>query len=231
MMAVDILPTAIPIDASKHFSDALFPYLTTLIEEFSLGKNNARSSSLSASAEKGSSIVNGTEGEGEPSSSLWGHTSALNKATVARGGELMKDHEWLRELVEPHVRLKLEFEAEGMGVGNMVRREASTSLPTGSTTTLQSPLPSSSSSPHLATQEINPGPVKATQSQSAAEASNSAAYTLYVSRMASKVAEEVNRRSGQSLIKKRVLLLGSGMVAQPVVDYLVCKAGMEVTIG
>lgn len=31
--------------------------------------------------------------------------------------------------------------------------------------------------------------------------------------------------------RKRVLLLGSGMVAQPVVDYLVCKHGVKLMIG
>jgi alpha-aminoadipic semialdehyde synthase len=31
MMAVDILPTALPIDASTHFSSVLLPYLESLI--------------------------------------------------------------------------------------------------------------------------------------------------------------------------------------------------------
>ncbi|KAJ7095979.1 Saccharopine dehydrogenase-domain-containing protein [Mycena belliarum] len=34
MMAVDILPASIPLDASEHFSTALFPYLQTLIEHY-----------------------------------------------------------------------------------------------------------------------------------------------------------------------------------------------------
>jgi hypothetical protein len=34
MMAVAILPTSLPLDASKHFSDALFPYLMGLIGEY-----------------------------------------------------------------------------------------------------------------------------------------------------------------------------------------------------
>jgi len=162
MMAVDILPSGIPIDASKHFSDVLLPYLTTLIEEYSFGGNDTRSSfppSVLASAEK-ESDNNGNGDEG--SRSLL--SSALDRATVARGGELMKDHEWLRKLVEPHIRLELPSPFDKF------------------------------------TQPIT-------------------------------LSKRVDRKDKQKLSKKRVLLLGSGMVAQPVVDYLVCKGGMEVTIG
>ncbi|KAJ7134466.1 Saccharopine dehydrogenase-domain-containing protein [Mycena epipterygia] len=38
MMAVDILPASIPLDASEHFSNVLFPYLEALIESYSGGK-------------------------------------------------------------------------------------------------------------------------------------------------------------------------------------------------
>jgi alpha-aminoadipic semialdehyde synthase len=34
MMAVDILPTALPIDASTHFSNVLMPYLESLIADY-----------------------------------------------------------------------------------------------------------------------------------------------------------------------------------------------------
>lgn len=34
MMAVDILPTSLPLDASTHFSNVLRPYLKTLIREY-----------------------------------------------------------------------------------------------------------------------------------------------------------------------------------------------------
>jgi len=34
MMAVDILPTALPIDASTHFSNVLVPYLESLINGY-----------------------------------------------------------------------------------------------------------------------------------------------------------------------------------------------------
>jgi len=189
MMAVDILPSGIPIDASKHFSDALLPYLTTLIEEFSFGGNNARpssSSSVLASAEKESGN-NGNGSEGSHSSL----SSALNKATVARGGKLMKDHEWLRELVKPIQR----------------------SLPTSPE--LQSP-PTQRSLP--TSPELQSPP---TSSHFGPRGLNSSPFNKLIK----------PPKADQGLIKKRVLLLGSGMVAQPVVDYLVCKGGMEVMIG
>jgi alpha-aminoadipic semialdehyde synthase len=37
MMAVDILPASIPLDASEHFSNALVPYLENLIEHYKTG--------------------------------------------------------------------------------------------------------------------------------------------------------------------------------------------------
>ncbi|KAF9005216.1 Saccharopine dehydrogenase-domain-containing protein [Cyathus striatus] len=36
MMTVDILPTAIPLDASKHFSNAMLPYLESLIHTYKM---------------------------------------------------------------------------------------------------------------------------------------------------------------------------------------------------
>ncbi|KAJ7644034.1 Saccharopine dehydrogenase-domain-containing protein [Roridomyces roridus] len=38
MMAVDILPASIPLDASEHFSTALMPYLESLIESYQKGQ-------------------------------------------------------------------------------------------------------------------------------------------------------------------------------------------------
>lgn len=66
-MAVDILPSSLPFDASKHFSDALFPYLMALIGEYR---------------------ENSAEGV---------YDKALCEATIARAGELVGKHEWLKE--------------------------------------------------------------------------------------------------------------------------------------
>ena len=187
MMAVDILPTAIPIDASKHFSDRLLPYLTTLIEEFSFKGSSAFSAENEFEKE---------DGGGEKGETL---SAALRRATVARGGELMEGHKWLRELVEPHVGLTLGSEA----AMDEEKNEAKT--------------------------RDNDKAKRKFPPQLADKDSNSMAYPPQVSQMAGRL----NHRDGhgQSPGKKRVLLLGSGMVAQPVVDYLVCKAGVEVRIG
>lgn len=154
-MAVDILPTALPIDASKRFSDVLLPYLATLIEEDSCGEG---SSLLEA--------VGDAEGPGggSPSSS---RSSALRRATVARGGELMEGHKWLKELVDKHVSL--------------------------------------ASDRNFAPDSLRPSRTTA-------------------------AAGQMKSLEGRST-KKKVLLLGSGMVAQSVVDYLACKAGVQVSIG
>jgi alpha-aminoadipic semialdehyde synthase len=69
MMAVDILPASIPLDSSRHFSEVLCPYLTTLIQEY-----------------RGERVV--------PE-----YGRALSRATVARNGELVGKHQWLAESV------------------------------------------------------------------------------------------------------------------------------------
>ena len=73
MMAVDILPSSLPLDASKHFSDAILPYLRSLIREY--------------------------RGEREEGGTGRGYMEALDKATVVRGGELVERHKWLGEPV------------------------------------------------------------------------------------------------------------------------------------
>ena len=70
MMAVDILPSSLPLDASRHFSQVLFPYLISLIREY--------------------------QGEGNTDA----HRNALNRATVATDGALVDKHAWLKEPLE-----------------------------------------------------------------------------------------------------------------------------------
>jgi len=67
MMAVDILPSSLPLDASVHFSGVLWPYIMSLVREY--------------------------QGESEED----GEREALDGATVARGGELVGRHSWLEE--------------------------------------------------------------------------------------------------------------------------------------
>ena len=73
MMAVDILPTTIPLDASRHFSSKLEPYLWALINQM-----------------RGKSV------EGEEAK----YAEALDRATIAQGGRLTKQHEWLYNKVK-----------------------------------------------------------------------------------------------------------------------------------
>ncbi|EMD35803.1 hypothetical protein CERSUDRAFT_52831 [Gelatoporia subvermispora B] len=68
MMAVDILPSALPREASQHFSSRLMPYLTALIE-------SRRS-----------------RGQGVDNEKL----GAVMKAVVARDGVLAEQHRWLQ---------------------------------------------------------------------------------------------------------------------------------------
>lgn len=70
MMAVDILPTALPLEASQHFSSAFLPYLRSVIARYS-GDQTA-------------------SGHGDQIK------EALERATVASGGELSKSFEWLK---------------------------------------------------------------------------------------------------------------------------------------
>ncbi|KAI6001939.1 Saccharopine dehydrogenase-domain-containing protein, partial [Pisolithus albus] len=76
IMSVDILPTGLPLDASNHFSSVLMPYLRALVREY-------RSVRGSASPRKHCQ-----------------YEEALERATVAKGGQLVGKHKWLRESVE-----------------------------------------------------------------------------------------------------------------------------------
>lgn len=74
MMSVDILPTALPNEASQHFSAALYPYLKTLIKEYR----------ETAAGE-----------EYKPSGQERNRLDALHRATVARDGVLREPFQWL----------------------------------------------------------------------------------------------------------------------------------------
>ena len=80
MMSVDILPTALPLDASRQFSKEFYPYLRTLIQ-------NMRSYGSS-------SKWKGRIGEDAK------FTEALERATIAARGQLRKKHQWLQPAVD-----------------------------------------------------------------------------------------------------------------------------------
>ena len=78
MMAVDILPASIPLDASQHFSKVLGPYLESLITFETKGTSSAF----------------------EPRQRSAENLEALDRATIARNGELAPQHQWLRPSVD-----------------------------------------------------------------------------------------------------------------------------------
>jgi alpha-aminoadipic semialdehyde synthase len=138
MMAVDILPASIPLDASNHFSDVLLPYVKTLIREY--------------------------RGE-QPEDNE--HMRALDRATIAKGGELTVRHRWLAEPVQAW------------------RESADLQPETFSRSRLETPLGSGFSG----TSAFN------------------------------------------TLPKKKVLMLGSGMVAAPAVDEICKRSEVELLVG
>lgn len=80
MMSVDILPTALPLDASQHFSKEFYPYLRTLIHNV---KTHGSSNEW-----KGGSVQDAK------------YTEALERATIASRGQLRKKHQWLQPAVD-----------------------------------------------------------------------------------------------------------------------------------
>lgn len=77
MMAVDILPASIPLDASRSFSDALMPYLTAAID-----------------------FEHAWQEEGilrRP------YPKSLERATIAKYGKLTEKHAWLLPAVQEHL--------------------------------------------------------------------------------------------------------------------------------
>ncbi|CAL1702401.1 unnamed protein product [Somion occarium] len=74
MMSVDILPTALPLEASKHFSSVLYPYLRTLIRQYRAGAGQL---TIPVDAEEEARL------------------SSLGRATVAQNGVLTEPHKWL----------------------------------------------------------------------------------------------------------------------------------------
>lgn len=141
MMAVDILPASMPLDASNHFSSALEPYLVELIHELRTGEPGSRS-------------------------------AAVKRATIVDNGELTEDHRWLHSLAAPHVENISKEEPIARGPRNNLQK-AFADVPS----------------------------------------------------------QDLIKETAKKSNPKQILLLGSGMVAQPAVDYLVCKYGAKLMIG
>lgn len=125
VMSVDILPSELPLDSSRHFSNKFLPYLQSLIK-----------------AEKGRPL------EQKDLSNL----DVLRRGTIVQDGKLLEPHNWLTERMMPI------------------------------------PIPTST---HTATSSTSNDSTRA---------------------------------------KKRVLLLGSGMVAKPAVDHIAARPDVEIIV-
>lgn len=73
-MSVDILPTALPLEASQDFCKGILPYVKTICEDYA---------------------PNGKTG----SSANDGLRQAIKRATIASSGVLAETHHWLQDLV------------------------------------------------------------------------------------------------------------------------------------
>lgn len=145
VMSIDILPSELPLDASKHFSKAFRPYLGALIRMYQ-GK---------AVNEEGLAALD-----------------VVDRATIARNGQLLPKHTWLNELLATH------------GAGTTL------TTPAADTDKLDLDLAS------------DLGGMDSSSSLGAG-----------------------------AFKKKRVLLLGSGMVAKPAVDEFLSRRDIELVVG
>lgn len=93
-MAVDILPTALPLDASTHFSNVLTPYLETLIADYK-----------------------------QPGSQSSNFQEALDRATIAKEGQLIGKHAWLGENVSKWRESIAAADTENKGVGAVRKKK------------------------------------------------------------------------------------------------------------
>ena len=81
IMSVDILPTALPLEASESFCKGVLPYVRGVLRRY-----------------RGS----WREAESENKAKGWEIDEALARATIAEGGALKEKHVWLSESVESH---------------------------------------------------------------------------------------------------------------------------------
>ena len=79
-MSVDILPTSLPLEASESFCKGVIPYVRSVAGRY------------------GELRKTGTRSAGEEESL----NEALERATLASGGKLRKQHEWLYDMVGEH---------------------------------------------------------------------------------------------------------------------------------
>ncbi|KAJ8521319.1 hypothetical protein ONZ45_g1975 [Pleurotus djamor] len=194
IMSVDILPASIPLDASEHFSDKFFPYLQALVREYVPQHPQESHVILGSNGPIREELAKLLTRPRFDSS----HTSALQRATIAQGGELEAPHRWLREGVNewrkthPQEHEKLKQEAKQLlrphkqGVAQAPERYGALTTP-----------------PSFGAIRAAGGPTD-------------------------NVNVEVVRPTRP--VKKRMLMLGSGMVAGPAVDEIAKRSDIELII-
>ncbi|KAF5331906.1 hypothetical protein D9611_008892 [Ephemerocybe angulata] len=185
LMSVDILPTALPLEASEHFSARLLPYIQALLDYPSLRTTGLSLSPSTTSRSTSTSVSNGKDGK-EESREL---AEALERATIARGGKLMENHKWLQPAVDA-------FYAQARATSSASASATSTAAPTES---------------NLAKRETAKGETAKGESVKGQDTK--------------KGSEGEAPRA-----KKRILMLGSGMVAKPAVDMIAGHADVELVI-
>ncbi|KAF6756526.1 Saccharopine dehydrogenase-domain-containing protein, partial [Ephemerocybe angulata] len=167
LMSVDILPTALPLEASEHFSARLVPYLQALLDYPSLRTTGLGKEESRALAE------------------------ALERATIARGGKLLENHKWLQPAVDAFHNSRAK--------ASPILASASASA-----TSTSASIDSDKAKGETAKGETAKG--EATKGQ------------------------DVKKGSEAPRAKKRILMLGSGMVAKPAVDMIAGHADVELVI-
>ncbi|KAG6886864.1 hypothetical protein C0995_003874 [Termitomyces sp. Mi166 len=93
IMAVDILPAALPLDASVHFSRTVLGYVSGLVRGYQDGAGWVGGGVKEEDAHG--------EGEGEGARGEWTREiEELGRATIACGGRLVGEHRWLGDGVD-----------------------------------------------------------------------------------------------------------------------------------
>ncbi|EFI26592.1 alpha-aminoadipic semialdehyde synthase [Coprinopsis cinerea okayama7 len=256
IMSVDILPASIPLDASKHFSSVLRPYIEAIVEDHSSTNPIFSLDSPVLGSAYSRALDSPPSKRQHPEDTHTTLLNALHRATIAHSGRLARPHKHLKDVVRAHCgplpfregRLSLESllapngvatkqskperDADGNvlppylqpsaeeynpGVYNIVEKEAKD-------VEIQVPPSPPSSSSH--TTASSSRTTRSSSSSSSLRHSYSPSHTSSASAQARY--KHTPRHSAAPT--KRILMLGSGMVAGPAVDTIMDTPGMELVV-
>ncbi|KAJ3496460.1 hypothetical protein NLJ89_g10482 [Agrocybe chaxingu] len=237
MMAVDILPAAIPRDASYHFSQVLRPYILSLIERMREEKavweeqgNGAYAKAIAQFANPDSEVRENGNGKREREDP---YKSALSRAIIASGGELVGHHTWLQQSVDK------VLEERTFRVDPDLVPKPSDGVGEELWAMLAEPQESQrrnvSKKEAVVANDIEEAVTKKASREAASESDDS---MEKLSKVLNDIEPSVassspatDTGSGAPLGKKKILMFGSGMVAGPAVDYLAQRKDVELVIG